>query len=97
MHVTFSQKTKVETVNRVIKTCSLDLETYFKYFVLLHFVLLHVKKKKKLFTLYFPEKVMFCRPPKFSVMAQRKLKSVPALCAIDFLGMFLRLFSVIVQ
>ena len=40
MHVTFSQKTKVESVNRVIKTCSLDLETYFKYFVLLYSVLL---------------------------------------------------------
>ena len=82
VHVTFSQKTKAESGNRFIKTCSLDLETYFKYFILLYFVLLK-----------FPRKWCFVGQPKFSVMAQWKLKSAPALCAFDFLEMLLMLLT----
>ena len=37
---------------------------------------------------------MFCWATQFSFTTQRKLKSVPALCAVDFLGMFLMFLTV---
>ena len=75
-------KTKVQSVNRIIKTCSLD-------FCILFFCML---RKNKLFTdLKFLTKWCFVGQPKFSITAQRKLKSAPAPCAVDSLQMFLML------
>ena len=51
-------------------------------------------RKNKLFTgLKFLRKWCFVGQPKFSVTAQRKLKSAPALCIVDFLEMFLMLLT----